>query len=307
MKIAIAGSGALGASFGYMLKKGGNDVTLMDFWDEHIQAVQNNGLTVDFNGETETIEIKMDKPENIQETFDVVFIFTKSMGLGNMLTNIKHVLSDDTKVICLLNGLGHAETLSKYVPRENIIMGTTVWTAGLDAPGTVHLLGEGPVEVQESAPKGKEATLEIVQVMKDCGLNGVYSDDVHFTTWRKACVNGTMNSLSALLDANIEELFGSEQTVEVVREIIVEFARAAKIEGVELDADEILSYLEKISENVGAHYPSMHQDISNRRPTEIDFLNGFVAKKCEENGLEAPNCQLITQLIHAKEQILGIN
>lgn len=57
MKIAIAGSGALGSGFGYMLAKGGNNVTLMDYWDEHIQAVQENGLTIDVNGETDNIEI----------------------------------------------------------------------------------------------------------------------------------------------------------------------------------------------------------------------------------------------------------
>lgn len=306
MKIAIAGSGALGSSFGYMLKKGGHEVTLMDYWDEHIQTVQNNGLTVDVNGKTENIEISMDKPENINEKFDVIFIFTKSMGLRAMLENIEHTLSKDTKVVCLLNGLGHANTLSEYVPAENIIMGTTVWTAGLDAPGKVHLMGEGPVEVQESDPQGKETTLEIVQVMKDCGLNGVYSNDVHFTTWRKACVNGTMNALSALLDANIEELFESEQTVAVVKEIIKEFVLAAKLDGVELDVEEIMTYVTDLSKKVGPHYPSMHQDISNRRRTEVDFLNGYVAKMCEENGHAAPNCHLITQLVHAKEEVLGI-
>lgn len=306
MKIAIAGSGALGSGFGYMLKKGGHDVTLMDFWEEHIQTVQEEGLTIDFNGETENIKIPMDNPENIDEKFDAIFIFTKSMGLRGMLEAIDHTISKDTKVICLLNGLGHADTLSEYVPAENIIMGTTVWTAGLDAPGTVHLMGEGPVEVQEVAPEGKEATLEMVKVMKDSGLNGVYSSDVHFTTWRKACVNGTMNALSALLDANIEELFESEQTKAVVKEIIAEFALAAKLDGVDLDVDEILTYVVNLSEKVGPHYPSMHQDISNRRPTEIDFLNGIVAEMCESNGYAAPNSRLITQLIHAKEEILGI-
>ena len=50
----------------------------------------------------------------------------------------------------------------------------------------------------------------------------------------------------------------------------------------------------------------MHQDITNKRPTEIDFLNGLVADMCEANGYSAPNCRLITQLIHAKEEILDI-
>lgn len=223
-----------------------------------------------------------------------------------MLEAIEHTLSNDTKVVCLLNGLGHDETLAEYVPAENIIMGTTVWTAGLDAPGKTHLMGQGPVEVQEADPTGKEATLEIVQMMADCGLNGIYSDNVHFTTWRKACVNGTMNALCALLDANIEQLFQSSQAQDLITKIISEFSLAAKADDVDLEVDEMVAYVSDTAKTVGAHYPSMHQDIANRRPTEIDFLNGRVAEMSKENGFDAPNCRLITQLIHAKEDVLEI-
>ena len=88
-------------------------------------------------------------------------------------------------------------------------MGTTVWTAGIDAPGVTHLDGQGPVELQNSDPSEKEAALEIVAYLQESGLNGVYSDNVNFTTWRKACVNGTMNALCAMLDATIAEVFAS--------------------------------------------------------------------------------------------------
>lgn len=307
MKIAIAGSGALGASFGFMLKKNGKqDVTLMDFWEDHIEAVQENGLTTDVNGKTDTVELPMDQPQNIQETFDVIFVFTKAMGLRDMLDAIAHTISNDTKVVCLLNGLGHTDTLTDYVAAKNIIMGTTVWTAGLDAPGKTHLMGEGPVEIQEVDPQGKEATLEVVKILKESGLNGEYSEDVHFTTWRKACVNGTMNALCALLDANIEEVFESNQAEAIVTEIIQEFSLAAETEEVTLDVEEMVEYVKNISKDVGAHYPSMHQDIKNGRPTEIDFLNGAVARIADENSFYAPHCRLVTQLIHAKEDVLGI-
>lgn len=307
MKVAIAGSGALGCGFGYMLKKGGNDVTLMDFWDEHIKAVQENGLTITVNGETDNIQIPMGKPADIHETFDVVFVFTKSMGLSPMMESIKHTLRDDTKIVCLLNGLGHVKTISDYVPQKNIIMGTTVWTAGLDAPGKTHLMGEGPVEVQNADPKEEEGARQVVKMMADSGLNGVYSDNVHFTTWRKACVNGTMNALCSLLDCNIEELMHVKEADQLLTEVITEFARAAETEDVTLNVAEIVDYVKATGEKVGAHYPSMHQDLQqNKRPTEIDFLNGAVARMAEEKGFEAPNCKLITQLIHAKEDTLGI-
>lgn len=306
MKIAIAGSGALGCGFGYMMQKNGNDVTLIDFWEDHIKAIQKNGLTITVNGKEDNIDIPIGKPADIKDTFDAVFIFTKSMGLRHMLEEIKHLLSEDTKVICLLNGLGHAKTIAEYIPEKNIIMGTTVWTGGLDAPGKTHFMGEGPVEVQNADINEKESTLQIVKMMADSGLNGVYSQDVHFTTWRKACVNGTMNALCSLLDCNIKELFATSEHEVLIKEIVSEFSLVAETEGVHLDVEETVSYLKATAEKVGAHYPSMHQDLQNKRLTEIDFLNGTVAKEAENKGLNAPYSKLITQLIHAKEDILGI-
>lgn len=307
MKIAIAGSGALGSGFGYHLQKAGADVTLLDHWDAHIEAVNKNGLQITVNGVEDTLKMKMMKPNEADEIMDAIFIFTKSMGLESMMEDIEHLIGQDTQVVCLLNGLGHSKTLDKYLDKKNVIMGTTVWTAGIDAPGITHFNGEGPVELQNSDPAGRESAEVIVKLLQDANLNGVYSDNVTFTTWRKACVNGTMNALCALLDANIAEVFASSTADNMLHSIVSEFSMVAKLEDdINLDVDETIDYLKNIAGNVGSHYPSMHQDIANRRPTEIDFLNGAVAKMAEEHGTKAPYCQAITDLIHAKEDVLGI-
>lgn len=93
----------------------------------------------------------------------------------------------------------------------------------------------------------------------------------------------------------------------LLNHIVSEFAQLARTEGVELDVEETIAYLKALALKVGSHYPSMHQDLANRRLTEIDFLNGTVARESEAKGLEAPYCQMITQLIHAKEDVLGIS
>lgn len=307
MKIAIAGSGALGSGFGYLLQKSGADVTLLDYWDDHIKAVTENGLKISVNGVEDTLPMKMCKPDELNEIMDTIFVFTKSMGLESMMEDIEHLIGEDTQVVCLLNGLGHSKTLEKYLDKKNIIMGTTVWTAGIDAPGVTHLDGQGPVELQNSDPSEKEAALEIVDILQESGLNGVYSDNVNFTTWRKACVNGTMNALCAMLDATIAEVFASSTIDSMLSSIVTEFSKVAELEdNIQIDVDETIDYLKTLAEKVGSHYPSMHQDLANNRPTEIDFLNGAVAEMSKEHGIEAPYCQAITDLIHAKEDVLGI-
>ena len=165
MKIAIAGAGAMGCRFGYMLTKTGQEVTLIDEWPAHIEAIQKNGLKVVDGENTDTIDIKIIRPEEATEEVDVVIAFTKSMKLGEMLEKIKAIIHEDTKVLCLLNGLGHEDTMAKYVPRKNIIMGVTIWTAGLIEPGVARLGGTGTVEMQAADPSGVAIAKELVEVM----------------------------------------------------------------------------------------------------------------------------------------------
>ncbi|MGX7348467.1 2-dehydropantoate 2-reductase [Aerococcus vaginalis] len=303
----IAGSGAMGCRFGYQIHKQGNEVILLDMWEDHIQAIKENGLNIVGDHE-DNIKIDIMKPSEAKREADFIILFTKAMQLPSMLESIKPIIKEDTKVLCLLNGLGHEDVMQRYLAEKNILLGVTVWTAGLNKPGEVLLTGTGAVNLQAIDPSGKTEALEVVDMMNEAGLNVTYDEDVLPSIWRKACVNGTMNSTCALLDCTIGEFFASEEAQRVVKTIISEFVTVGKALDVALNESEIVDYVFETSVAAAAHYPSMHQDlIQNHRPTEIDYINGAVARKGIELGIDTPYCQMITDLIHAKEQQLGIN
>lgn len=302
----IAGAGAMGCRFGYQLQKAGYDVVLLDMWEDHIKAIKENGLQVegDIN---DNVKMEIMKPTEATEEADYIILFTKAMQLPTMLESIQQIIGEDTKVLCLLNGLGHEDVIKQYIPEKDIIMGVTVWTAGLKGPGKVHLSATGTVNLQAIDESGKEGAEKLVDMMNDAKLNVTYDEDVLPSIWRKACVNGTMNSNCALLDCTIGELFATEEGLRVVKKIIHEFVLVGEASGVKLDEKEITDYVMHTSEVAAAHYPSMHQDlVQNHRPTEIDYLNGAVARKGREFGIDTPYCELITDLIHTKEKVLGI-
>ncbi|MFL8969398.1 2-dehydropantoate 2-reductase [Helcococcus kunzii] len=302
----IAGSGAMGCRFGYQLHNKGNEVILLDMWEDHIKAIKENGLNI-VGDKEDNIKIEIMKPSEAERKADFIILFTKAMQLPTMLESIKPIIKEDTKVLCLLNGLGHEDVMKQYLPEKNILLGVTVWTAGLKKPGEVLLTGTGSVNLQSIDKSGKEEALGIVDMMNEAGLNVTYDEDVLPSIWRKACVNGTMNSTCALQDCTIGEFFASEEAKSVVKTIISEFVTVGKALGVKLNEEEIVDYVFKTSVAAAEHYPSMHQDlIQNHRLTEIDFINGAVARKGKELGIDTPYCRMITDLIHSKEQILGI-
>lgn len=298
----------MGSRFGVQLHEAGQEVTLLDLWSEHIETVREKGLEVDNGKDQRQISIPIYYPAEVKERADIVFLFTKSMGLKKMLEDIQPILGPETKVVSLLNGIGHEDTIKHFVEEKNIFMGVTVFTAALKGPGQVFYEGGGFIEIQNyvSGKAEEEAAHLIVEILNVAGLTAAYSNNVKFSIWRKACVNGCNNAVCSLLGCNLEQYYSTEQNWDIIQQIISEFAEVAKEKEVELDVQELMNYTVKISLEAGDHYPSMYQDlVMNHRLTEIDYLNGAVARMAKERGLEAPYNQLITQLIHAKEQIVA--
>lgn len=307
MKIAIAGAGAMGSRFGYMLQEAQEEVILIDEWADHIEAIRKNGLQVEMDGEQHNAEIPIFYPAEVTEEQDLIIMFTKSMHLEYMLTNVEAMIGPHTRILCLLNGVGHESILQKYVPLENIIMGVTILTSKLIGPGKISFAGGGLTEIQNFVEndEAKAETLRVVEVLNRAKLEVNYSDDVMYSIWRKACVNGAMNATCALLDCNLAELESTQPSKAIIRSIVKEFVDVAKDRGTILDEDGMVEYIINSSKAVGHHYPSMHQDlVQNQRLTEVDFLNGAIARMAIEQNKVAPVNALIAQLVHAKEELI---
>lgn len=305
MKIAIAGLGALGSGFGAMLYRQGNDVTLIDGWEPQATAVKHEGLHIDINGEDYHLNIPMyqdtEIPSDLQ--FDIVFLFTKAMQLESMLTHIQPHIHDTTIMVCTMNGLKHEDRIVNYVDKSRIVRGVTTWTAGLESPGHTHLMGSGPVEIGSLVPEGQNNVEVIYNLLEQAKLNPHKSEDLQQSIWKKICVNGTANALCTILECRLSTLNESEYSRKLVYDITKEIVEVATVDDVHLNADEVYHYLIDLNDKVGPHFPSMYQDlINNNRRTEIDYINGAVARLGSEHHIDAPINQFVANMVHAKEE-----
>ncbi len=305
MLVYIAGAGAMGCRFGYQLSKTKHKVVLLDNWEAHIDAIQKEGLRV--TGDIEDrVQLPIMRPTEAREVADLIILLTKADQLPKMLRDIRGIIGPETKVLSLLNGLGHATTMRRYIPEESIMVGVTIWLSGLKGPGHVHLEGPGSISLQNMVGDGQSAQA-IVELFNEAGLNASYDDNVIEAIWRKACVNGVMNPTCTIMDCTIGELFGTEAGLNLVQGIFKEFIQVARAEMGDLDEEEIWKYIMDTSKKAASHYPSMHQDlVQNGRKTEIDYLNGAVVFKGKRVGIATPYCQMMTDMIHAKEAMLGL-
>lgn len=307
MKIVIAGAGAMGSTYASMLSKK-NEVVLLDMWDKNIDEINKSGVKLNNLGKEEVYNIKAYKPEEYKGIVDLLIVFTKSMQLPKMLDSVNHLLGENTHVLCLLNGLGHTDTLKKYVKEDKIIMGVTVLTAGMHGAGKFSVSSYGMTEIQNISEGGEKFAREFASNLDSCGLPCVYSEDIMYSIWRKACINGTMNSVCTILDCNMNDLSKVENIRFMIAGIIGEFSDVAEKEGVKINKDKMTDFVMwyTTDEFQGRfHYPSMHQDlIQNHRKTEIDYLNGYISRKGKEYGLNTPYCDTVTIIIHGRENML---
>jgi 2-dehydropantoate 2-reductase len=86
---------------------------------------------------------------------------------------------------------------------------------------------------------------------------------------------------------------------ELASSILAEVAAVARAEGVFVDKTAALRLMKAQFDPSasGSHLASTLQDLMNGRPTEIAHLNGAIAVRAAEHGLEAPLNALITRLI----------
>lgn len=297
----------MGSRFGYMLQHSGNDVFLVDTWKEHVDTINKNGLLVEENSKLNSIKIPAFLPEEVVEIPELIILFTKSMGLKPMLKSINKIIGKNTQVLCLLNGLGHSETISEFVDIKNIFMGVTLWTSELICPGHVKLTGSGNLEIQNLDPTMGATAKKICQTLNDANLNAIYSKNVVLSIWKKACINGALNSTCTILDCNIEEFGQLKNSKKIITKIIQEFSQIASKYNISLNIDEIVKNVEQTYDpnEAGEHFPSMHQDlIQNHRLTEIDYINGYISKKGKEFDIPTPYNNLLTILVHSKEELL---
>lgn len=199
--------------------------------------------------------------------------------------------------------LGHDERLSKFVPLSQIYLSVTMWTAGLRGPGQLLLEGEGSIDLQRADGEKDERTEFITNILNEAGLNAKISDDVFQSIWSKATLNSVLNPLCTILDKRIYELGSYQDSDQMIVPLIEEIVTVAQAKGIQLDSKALLNKIKAAypKEKQGLHYPSMHQDFSKGRLTEVDYLNGQIAAYGKEVNVPTPLNLMITHLIHQLE------
>ena len=301
MKIAIMGAGAMGSLIGALLFEHGEDVILIDPWEEHIKKINDNGLVIESGSKKRLVPIKAFSGPKSLEKRDLVIFLVKSYDTYQAAKDALPIVEDNTFALTLQNGIGNVEILESILGKGRVIVGTTSHGATLLAPGMIRHAGKGPTYIGEINGTISNRIKEIAKIFNNAGIDTEISSQMEKLLWRKLIINIGINGLTALTGLKNGQLLKFPETIYLMEKLINEALEVASKKGIEFEED-MVKTVKDIAELTRENRSSMGQDIDRKKRTEIDAINGAVIREAEKFGVNVDVNRTITYLIKTIEK-----
>jgi 2-dehydropantoate 2-reductase len=320
-RIGIIGAGAIGSIVGGMLTKAGHDVTLIEQWPEHVEAMKKVGLRLSGTCGEHVVPVKalhIHEVQSLREPFDAVFFAVKSYDTEwAAAMAVANLRQPDGVVVDFQNGIND-ERVAAVAGRERTLGCVITISAGMYEAGHAIRTDRGTVGFKIGEHDGKDTARarEIALIMNDVATSKV-TTNLWGERWSKLAVNCMVNPISGLSGFDSAEartdrvprriaVFTAAEVIQVGRargyevEPIYSIATQRFVDATEgKGLDEVEADMARDAKSRVGGRPSMLQDVMKGRRTEINYLNGYVAEQGRQVGVKTPLNDKIVELVNA--------
>jgi 2-dehydropantoate 2-reductase len=300
MRIVIVGPGAMGCLFAAHLSKR-EDVILLDKNLQRARAINEKGIKIEgVSGNWQTKIKVVTDPKQIGIA-ELIIICVKSYDTKTAIMAIKDIISDDTFVLTLQNGVGNIDIISELVGYDRVIGGVTNQGATLLGPGHIRHAGKGETIIGRIDRRIPAQIKGIREAFNKAGLQTRISRDIKGLIWSKLIINVGINALTAITHLKNGGLIEFEGTRHILRAAVTEAVKVAKRKKIKLIYDDPLAKVEAICETTATNISSMLQDVLKKKKTEIDFINNVIVRQGQSLGIPVPINSTLVSLIKTIE------
>ena len=322
-RIGFMGAGAIGSYIGAFLAREGHDVSLIDMWGQHVDAMKEHGLRVsgtqgDFTAKVEAFHLS--EAQQIREPFDIAFLAMKSYDTEWAAHFIKRFVSPAGVVVSAQNCMndelvasivGHTRALGCVMSSITVAL----WEPGHvnrgGQPGTSR--GHDVFRIGELHGRITPRVEELAEMLR-CVDGSRATANIWGERWAKLSQNSSSNPVGAMTglgSQGVAESHGARLIqVHIAKESVqVGQAQSYEIESIRglpaevwarADEGDVLEELEakfRSGPDQGDWKSSMGQDVTKGRPTEIDYMNGHVVKMGREAGVPTPVNSAVVEVV----------
>lgn len=300
MSVAIVGAGAMGCLFAARLAEQGAQVTLVDVDQARLAAITQGGVTlIDDNGER-AIPVGAALAGDVSGPVDLVMLFTKGPHSAAAIASVAHLAQGAPTALTLQNGIGNAELLADTFGADRVLMGTAHIPADLKGIASVETHGFGFLELGGFNDGAQKLAPPIAALLAGAGFEAKVADNIAATVWEKVAFNAALNALGMICEvpnAGVDNAPGHRIAAKVVEET----RDVAAAKGININAEKILSTVHSALREHAHHKASMLQDREHGRGTEIETINGAIAREGAQLGVPTPVCDTLSDLVRLIE------
>lgn len=289
-KILVFGAGSVGTCLGTQLYNAGHDVFL--YGRQKLKALASQ-LTI--NGTAYTLPPKLTELETAP--YNLILVTTKLPGISQAIKQIHHAQLNPQVIAFVQNGLIEQRFYGDFAYHPGFIT-LSLFNGYHLTPHQLHVQeSQLGIQVENSATGHK-----ICELFQFAGIRCQITDDIESIRAKKLILNSVLNPLSALEQKNMAELIQDSSLRALFQQIIQEGWSVLHSDYFLPSPDVLLDEIYQLARQVPEHYSSTYQDVMSERASEIDFLNGYIVKLGERNGIPTPFNREITQRIRRLEE-----
>src|SRR6266480_2981713 len=299
-RIAVVGAGAVGGYFGGLFARSGAPVVLIGR-SHFADAVNASGLVLDKSEGQERIRAKATTEISAVRDCSLILFCVKANDTSETAKQMAPFLAPDATVVCLQNGVDNADRIRAAA---NVVAIPAAVYVAVSVPetGRVKHLARGDLII---GPRSK-ITTELTNLFIRAGIPCRISDNIEGELWVKLLRNCALNAISALGHARYGEIAQNADAKQLMQQIIDEVLTVAQAAGIALpgigDSESGMAAAMELATQMAGALSSTAQDLDRRRPTEIDALNGYIARLGAKLGIATPVNHALFTLVKLAEQ-----
>lgn len=320
MKTAVVGAGAIGGVTAALMKVGGSDPILVCKHREVAELISARGIRISGIRGIHTVSLKTVKDiEDLPEGIDIFFLATKANDAVAAARAMLPLLKTESVVVSLQNGICE-DALAEVVGRDRVIGCVVAWGATHLGPGRLEVTSPGEFIIGDLNYR-VDNRLETVKSVLETVQPTRISSNIMGELFSKLVINSCINSLGAITGMTLGGLLGEREIRDIFMELMREAMAVAGAMGLNVEpaAGGKLDYEQFLEEKgalkrfkshitlriIGFKYrrikSSSLQSLERGRPTEIDFLNGYICDRAEEYDIRVPLNRSVVKMVHEIE------
>mgnify|MGYP006073490919 FL=1 len=312
MNIVIVGQGAIGLLFYHFIsqtinsnKDSADSVSLRPSYP--ITNKHEPYYFTDINGLTNILTLNYANDSKIKSA-DIILLAVKSYQVKQALMSLTPLISLKTVIVLCHNGMGTFEQLPEELTKQRLIIAMLTTHGCLkNAPLNITHTGLGQVDFgiidshlfqqPSSLMKRDEA---IISKLEQVLTPASFHHDIIEKQWLKLSINCVINPLTAIYDVDNGSINNEKYKV-IVSAALAEIVLVAKTQGIVLELSMLISMVHKVAQSTSENSSSMRCDLIGNKPTEIDYINGYIHRLGQINNIKTPtNSDLWQQISQRK-------